>query len=66
MSIRRSFLSKTRRFENAKKQKDAFSKSDYPDGAQLCAKCNDTAVISLMLKLAWLAATLNAVNSKDI
>ena len=38
---------KREEFENAKKQQDAFSKSDYPDGAQLCAKCNDTAVIML-------------------
>ena len=34
-------------YENAKKQQDAFSKSEYPEGAQLCAKCNETAVIML-------------------
>ena len=28
-------------------QQDAFSKSEYPEGAQLCAKCNETAVIML-------------------
>ena len=34
-------------FEEARKQQDAFSKSEYPDGAQLCAKCNTAAVIQL-------------------
>ena len=38
---------KREEYENAKKQQDAFSKSEYPEGAQLCAKCNDTAVIML-------------------
>jgi len=38
---------KREEFENSKKQQDAFSKSDYPDGAQLCEKCNETAVIML-------------------
>jgi hypothetical protein len=32
-------------FEEARKQQDAFSKSDYPEGAQLCAKCSTAAVI---------------------
>ena len=38
---------KREEYENAKKQQDAFSKSEYPEGAQLCAKCNETAVIML-------------------
>ncbi len=34
-------------FEEARKQQDAFSDSEYPDGAQLCSKCNTTAVIMM-------------------
>ena len=34
-------------FEEARKQTDAFSESEYPEGAQLCAKCNTTAVIMM-------------------
>ena len=34
-------------FEEARKQTDAFSDSEYPEGAQLCAKCNTTAVIMM-------------------
>ena len=34
-------------FEEAQKQTDAFSKSEYPEGAQLCAKCSTTAVIMM-------------------
>lgn len=34
-------------FEQASKQQDAFSESEYPEGAQLCAKCNTVAVIML-------------------
>ena len=34
-------------FEEARKQKDAFSENNYPDGAQLCSKCNTTAVIMM-------------------
>ena len=34
-------------FEEAQKQTDAFSDSDYPAGAQLCTKCNTTAVIMM-------------------
>ena len=36
---------KREEFEASKKQQDAFSENEYPEGAQLCAKCNDTAVI---------------------
>ncbi len=34
-------------FEESKKQQDAFSTSDYPEGAQLCAKGNTVAVIMM-------------------
>ncbi len=34
-------------FEESRKQKDAFSKSDYPEGAQLCSKCHTAAVIMM-------------------
>jgi len=38
---------KREEYEGSKKQQDAFSQTEYPDGAQLCAKCNDTAVIMM-------------------
>ncbi len=34
-------------FEESKKQKDAFSDSEFPAGAQLCAKCNTVALIMM-------------------
>jgi hypothetical protein len=34
-------------FEESRKQQDAFSASDYPEGAQLCTKCNTVAVIMM-------------------
>jgi hypothetical protein len=34
-------------YEESRKQTDAFSKAEYPDGAQLCTKCNTTAVIMM-------------------
>lgn len=34
-------------FEAQNKQKDAFTQSDYPAGATLCAKCNTAAVIMM-------------------
>lgn len=34
-------------FEDARRQTDAFSKSDYPAGAQLCAKCNTVALVMM-------------------
>lgn len=34
-------------FEESKKQQDAFSNNDYPDGAQLCNKCNTVALIMM-------------------
>lgn len=34
-------------FEAGRKQQDAFSQSEYPEGAQLCARCSTAAVIML-------------------
>jgi hypothetical protein len=34
-------------FEQSSKQKDAFAKSDYPEGAQLCYKCSTVALIMM-------------------
>jgi len=34
-------------FEESRKQKDAFSDSEYPEGAQLCNKCSTAAVIMM-------------------
>ena len=38
---------KREEFEESRRQTDAFSQSEYPEGAQLCAKCNTTAVIMM-------------------
>ena len=34
-------------FEARAKQTDAFSKSHFPEGSQLCAKCNTAAVVMM-------------------
>ncbi len=34
-------------YEESKKQRDAFSDSDYPEGAQLCNRCNMAAAIMM-------------------
>jgi hypothetical protein len=34
-------------FEASTKQQDAFSKSEYPEGAQLCARCSTAAVVMM-------------------
>ncbi len=34
-------------FEASKKQQDAFSQSEYPEGAQLCARCSTAAVVMM-------------------
>ena len=34
-------------FEESQKQTDAFAESEYPEGAQLCGKCNTKAVVML-------------------
>ena len=38
---------KRREFEDQSRQRDAFSKSNDPAGAQLCTKCNTTSVVML-------------------
>ncbi len=38
---------KRKEFEDQTRQQDAFSKSDFPAGAQLCAKCSTTAVVMM-------------------
>lgn len=38
---------KRAQYEAANKQKDAFTQSDYPAGATLCAKCNTAAVVMM-------------------
>jgi hypothetical protein len=38
---------KRAQYEESQKQTDAFSDSEYPEGAQLCTKCNTTAVIMM-------------------
>lgn len=44
---KRLVTEKRAEFEAAAKQRDAFTQSDYPAGAQLCAKCNTAAVVML-------------------
>jgi hypothetical protein len=34
-------------FEASTKQQDAFSQSEYPEGAQLCGRCNTAAVVMM-------------------
>ncbi len=34
-------------FEESRKQQDAFSESEYPEGAQLCTKCNTVAMVMM-------------------
>jgi hypothetical protein len=38
---------KRAQYEESQKQTDAFSDSEYPEGARLCTKCNTTAVIMM-------------------
>jgi len=38
---------KRAQFEESKKQRDAFSKREYPEGAQLCSKCSTVAVVMM-------------------
>jgi len=33
--------------EGSKKQQDAFSENSFPEGAQLCNKCNTAAAVML-------------------
>jgi len=34
-------------FVESRKQQDAFSKSEYPEGAQFCSKCNTVAIVMM-------------------
>ena len=38
---------KREEFEAQNSQQDAFAKNDYPEGAQLCAKCSTAAVVMM-------------------
>ena len=38
---------KREEYENRQKQTDAFAKSHYPQGAQLCLKCSTAAVVMM-------------------
>jgi hypothetical protein len=38
---------KRREFEAASRQQDAFARSEFPEGAQLCGKCNTVAVVMM-------------------
>ncbi|MCC5860802.1 MAG: NrdJb [Gammaproteobacteria bacterium] len=38
---------KRQEFEAATSQQDAFAKSEFPEGAQLCTKCNTVAVVMM-------------------
>lgn len=38
---------KRQEFEEQNKQQDAFAKSEFPEGAQLCGKCSLTAVVMM-------------------
>jgi hypothetical protein len=38
---------KRQEYENRQKQQDAFAKSHYPQGAQLCSKCSTAAVVMM-------------------
>jgi hypothetical protein len=38
---------KRKEYENQQKQQDAFAKTDYPQGAQLCLKCSTAAVVMM-------------------
>ncbi len=44
---RRLIAEKRAEFEESMKQRDAFSENDYPEGAQLCSKCNTVAVVMM-------------------
>ena len=38
---------KREEFEAQSRQQDAFAKGEYPEGAQLCSKCNTVAVVMM-------------------
>ena len=38
---------KRKEFDDSRRQQDAFAKSTFPEGAQLCGRCNTTAVVMM-------------------
>lgn len=38
---------KRQAYEQSRRQQDAFARSDFPEGAQMCGKCNTTAAIMM-------------------
>jgi hypothetical protein len=46
-SQKKLIAEKRAEFEESRKQQDAFSDNQYPDGAQLCDKCNTVALIMM-------------------
>ncbi len=44
---RQVIAQKRAEFEAQSSQKDAFAKTEFPEGAQLCGKCNTTAAVML-------------------
>jgi hypothetical protein len=39
--------SKRKEWDLRNRQQDAFAQSSYPDGAQLCVKCNTAALVMM-------------------
>jgi hypothetical protein len=46
-TVQKIIAEKKAEFEERSKQTDAFSKSHFPEGAQLCAKCSTAAVVMM-------------------
>jgi hypothetical protein len=44
---RRLVEMKRREYEDSQRQQDAFARSAYPEGAQLCSRCNTAAVVMM-------------------
>jgi hypothetical protein len=44
---KRYLAAKREEYEESKKQQDAFADEQFPEGAQLCAKCNTAAVVMM-------------------
>jgi hypothetical protein len=44
---KRYLAAKREEFEESKKQQDAFAEDQFPEGAQLCMKCNTAAVVMM-------------------
>ena len=46
-NTKKMIAEKRAEFEASKRQQDAFSTSDYPEGAQLCMACSTAAVVTM-------------------